>query len=171
MRTHVFLSYSMPVFARQRLFIEALRENLRARGLEPRTLGVTDYDSDSPLLAIRRVMLETNGLLCVAFRRRELVGSASDSKSSERWTTSAYCHIEAAIAFELGVPVVMLIEAGVVREGVLREGVIGPRVPPVDLARPIRPYFRSNEWLQTAAKWEHQVRTVLDRKGYPRQWY
>jgi hypothetical protein len=171
MGTHVFLSYSIPVFARQRLFIEALGDDLRARELEPRTLGVTDYDSDSPLLAIRRVMLETNGLLCVAFRRREVVGGHSETAVSQLWTTSPYCHIEAAMAFEFGLPVVMLTEAGVMREGVLREGVIGPRVPPIDLARPIRPYFRSKEWLQTAAKWELQVRTVLDRKGHPRQWY
>jgi len=36
------------------------------RGLEPRTLGVTDYDMDAPLKAIRRLMLESNGLITIA---------------------------------------------------------------------------------------------------------
>jgi len=39
------------------------------RGLEPRTLGVTDYDMDAPLKAIRRLMLESNGLITIAFKR------------------------------------------------------------------------------------------------------
>jgi hypothetical protein len=30
---------------------------------------VTDYDMDAPLTAIRRLMLESNGLLTIAFRR------------------------------------------------------------------------------------------------------
>jgi hypothetical protein len=45
---------------------------LRGRGLEPRTLGVTDYDMDAPMTAIRRLMLESNGLITVAFRRTEV---------------------------------------------------------------------------------------------------
>lgn len=53
----------------QKSFIEQLIKHLNRRGFEPRTLGVTDYDADAPLTAIRRLLLESNGLLCVAFRR------------------------------------------------------------------------------------------------------
>jgi hypothetical protein len=46
-----------------------LKSILKNRGFEPRTLGVTDYDMQEPLTAIRRLMLESNGLLTIAFRR------------------------------------------------------------------------------------------------------
>ncbi len=173
MGVFVFLSYSTPVRTRQDRFIDDLRDDLRSRGLEPRTLGSTDYDADSPLVAIRRVLLETNGLISVAFRRWKIDRSQAKSEPSAEtsWTTSPYCHIEATMAFQLGLPVVILAESGVVRDGVLRDGVIGPRVNPFDLNGSTGRYVRSAAWRQTAAKWEHQVRTVLDRKGHPAQWY
>lgn len=51
------------------MFIEKIKESLRELNLEPRTLGDSDYDYDAPLRAIRRLMLESNGLLTVAFKR------------------------------------------------------------------------------------------------------
>lgn len=179
----IFLSYSMPIVPRQGRFINDLKVALEGRGLEPRTLGVTDYDADIPLVAIRRLLAETNGLVAVAFRRRELAArpmtSPSSSTESElgdaagygRWTTSPYCHIEAAMAFQIGVPVLTLIESGVIRDGVLQDGVIGPRVSSFDLTRRVPHYLRSVEWQQNLDKWEHRVRTVNDRKGHPPRWY
>jgi len=179
----IFLSYSMPISPGQRRFINDLRADLDGRGLEPRTLGVTDYDADIPLVAIRRLLAETNGLIAVAFRRWELVMQAEssppasagseigDAHMHDRWTTSPYCHIEAAMAFQLGVPVLTLIESGVVRDGVLQDGVIGPRVASFDLKRRVPAYLQSTEWQQNVAKWEHRVRTVNDRKGHPPRWY
>ncbi|WP_237748721.1 hypothetical protein [Streptococcus mutans] len=35
----------------------------------PRTLGITDYDMNAPLTAIRRLMIESNGIITIAFRR------------------------------------------------------------------------------------------------------
>src|SRR4029077_3549658 len=65
----VFLSYPKPCFGRQKAFVEKIGAYLTERGFGPRTLGVTDYDMDAPLTAIRRLMLESNGLLTIAFRR------------------------------------------------------------------------------------------------------
>lgn len=42
---------------------------MQEREIQPRTLGVTDYDMDAPLTAIRRLMLESNGLVTIAFKR------------------------------------------------------------------------------------------------------
>lgn len=46
----------------QYCFLDCLTKFLQEEGLEPRTLGVTDYDVKAPLKVIRRVMLESNGL-------------------------------------------------------------------------------------------------------------
>jgi hypothetical protein len=48
MKTSIFLSYPQPFNAAQTHFIEQLTHYLLSRGLEPRTLGVTDYDMDAP---------------------------------------------------------------------------------------------------------------------------
>src|SRR5215469_10252093 len=65
----VFLSYPKPCTGGQQQFIDGVYDYLDSRGFAPRTLGVTDYDVSAPLKAIRRLMLESNGLITVAFRR------------------------------------------------------------------------------------------------------
>lgn len=62
----VFLSYPKPCMREQAVFIDRLCTYLDSRGFAPRTLGVTDYDMDAPLKAIRRLMLESNGLITIA---------------------------------------------------------------------------------------------------------
>jgi len=69
MAISIFLSYPKPCFKKQQLFVDKIYGYLSERGFEPRTLGVTDYDMDAPLTAIRRLMLESNGVLTIAFRR------------------------------------------------------------------------------------------------------
>src|SRR2546425_7463596 len=105
----VFLSYPRPHTRPQHAFICLVCEYLKDRGFNPRTLGVTDYDMDAPLKAIRRLMLESNGMITVAFRRtlvRDGVTRAGadldDSKEqpiNSVWYTSPYSQIEPAMAY------------------------------------------------------------------------
>ena len=98
MRIPVFLSYPKPHWGRQQALIERLEAYLRGRGLEPRTLGVTDYDMDAPLKAIRRLMLESSGLITIAFRRTLILEGKSrpgadlpgvvESQIRDVWLTS-----------------------------------------------------------------------------------
>lgn len=55
----MFLSYPQPHLKKQKEFIEQVKNQLSLSDLEPRTLGVSDYDYDAPLTAIRRLMLES----------------------------------------------------------------------------------------------------------------
>ena len=48
MKDSVFLSYPKPYLEKQKQFIEKVVSYLENRGLQPRTLGVTDYDMDAP---------------------------------------------------------------------------------------------------------------------------
>lgn len=175
MKTSIFLSYPKPFNTDQERFIKDLSSYLNQRGLEPRTLGVTDYDVDAPLKAIRRLMLESNGLITVAFRRT-LVKSAEGKPNSiesykleDKWLTSPYSHIEPAMAFQIGLPILILRENGVIAEGILEKGVVGTYMPEFDLSNSSSSYLNSDEWGQIIRKWEGYVGNVVESKGNPPQ--
>lgn len=173
----VFLSYPRPYNDKQQAFIEALSEYLISRGYYPRTLGVTDYDMDAPLKAIRRLMLESNGLITIAFRRALVVqGKGKPDTSDEysldnKWLTSPYSHIEPAMAFQIGLPVLILRESGVIADGILEQGVLGIYMPKFNLSSSSSDYLNSNEFSQLIRKWEYQVERVAENKGNPPKLY
>ena len=100
----VFLSYPKPHMKCQQSFIDTLSEYLSERGFDPKTLGVTEYDMDAPLKAIRRLMLESNGFITIAFKRtlfeKGVVKYQADIEGETQtsiynhWITSPYCQIE-----------------------------------------------------------------------------
>jgi hypothetical protein len=153
MKISVFLSYPKPCFGQQKEFIEKATQFLRSHGFEPRTLGVTDYDMDAPLKAIRRLMLECNGLITVAFRRtfvekgtaqfRTDVESMKEESIDGIWFTTPWAHIEPAMAYQIGLPILILREKGVLGDGMLERGVVGLYMPEFDLTRSIGDYFAS----------------------------
>jgi hypothetical protein len=161
-------------------FIDIIIKYLKSRGISPRTLGVTDYDMDAPLTAIRRLMLESNGLITIAFRRAFIqngIGKLGSDLGQEeydisnKWITSPYCHIEPAMAFQIGLPILILRENGVIDEGILEKGVTGIYLPEFDLNQSQSDYFESQEWKQIIGKWEGNVRKVVENKGCPPKLY
>ena len=181
MRISVFLSCPKPHLSRQQKFVDRLEEYLRMRGLEPRTLGVTDYDMDAPLKAIRRLMLESNGLITIALKRALIrdatvrpdtdLSEAKESKIQNMWLTSPYCQIEPAMAYQLGLPILILRERGVIQEGLLEKGVVGTYMPEFSLEDENFDYLQSPEWNDLVGQWEGLVRAVVEMKGNPPRLY
>jgi hypothetical protein len=177
MSISVFLSYPKPCFGRQKAFVEKIYGYLTERGFAPRTLGVTDYDMDAPLTAIRRLMLESNGLLTIAFRRtyvkkgtarlRTDIKILREESIDDMWLTTPWAQIEPAMAYQLGLPVLILREKRVLADGILEHGVLGLYMPEFDLDAPLKDYFLTAEWKGIIGKWEGYVRAVVDRKGRP----
>ena len=181
-RISIFLSYPKPCFGAQERFIQRVIRYLKARGFAPRTLGVTDYDMDAPLTAIRRLMLESNGLLTVAFRRtfvktgtarlRTDVAGLKETRIDGRWLTTPWAHIEAAMAYQVGLPILILREHDVLDDGILERGVVGLYMPEFDLTQKhLDRYFDSPEWKGIIGKWEGHVRAVVEKKGAPPRLY
>ncbi len=181
MNIPIFLSYPKPCHLVQQQFLKKLIEYLDSRGLLPRTLGVTDYDMDTPLKAIRRMMIESNGLMTIAFRRTliekgaarfgtDIPGQATQTVDGV-WLSSAWAQIEAAMAYQLGLPLLILRETGVLEEGLLEKGVVGLYMPEFNLSEPIDDYFSSGQWAGVIGKWEGYVRAVVEKKGNPPQLY
>ena len=181
MNISVFLSYPKPVTSVQEKFVHTVRDYLETRGFAPRTLGVTDYDMDAPLRAIRRLMVESNGLITIAFARtfveKGVMRYGSDIEGVEpgpidgRWLTSPWAQIEPAMAYQIGLPILILREKTVIEEGVLEKGVVGLYMPAFDLRTPPDQYFRSVEWNSIIGQWEGLVRRVVARKGNPPELY
>ncbi|SEL70184.1 hypothetical protein [Parapedobacter koreensis] len=176
----IFLSYPKPYLKKQDDFIDQIKLLLDNKGFLARTLGVTDYDMEEPLTAIRRLMLECNGIITVAFKRTLIVQGITKPNSDNgdamiqlenMWTTSPYSHIEPAMAFQIGLPVLIIRENGVIADGVLEKGVIGTYLPEFNLEGDIGKYLNSNEWRQILGKWEGYVRKVVDNKGRPPKLY
>ncbi|HLP38084.1 hypothetical protein [Lacibacter sp.] len=176
----IFLSYPKPHLKRQDQFIEKVKSILNEKGFLARTLGVTDYDMEEPLTAIRRLMLECNGIITVAFRRTFIERGAIKPQTDyddnvilleNSWITSPYSHIEPAMAFQIGLPVLIIREKGVIADGVLEKGIIGTYLPEFNLDGDVEKYLKSNEWNQILGKWEGYVRKVVDNKGKPPKLY
>ena len=168
----VFLSYPKPFLKEQEEFIDMMINYLKGRGVEPRTLGVTDYDMDAPLIAIRKLMAKSSGLITVAFRRNFIkrgeirpnsdLGQAS-KKIFEEWTTSPYCQIEPAMAFQMDLPILVLREKGVMEEGILEKGATGTYLTEFELGKSGTVYLESEEWSQLIRQWEGYVRNKFEK--------
>ena len=179
MSVPVFLSYPNPYLERQQVFIDKLKKHLKSRGLEPRTVGVTDYDIEPPLDTIRRLMLKSNGIITIAFRRAYIQSGTGRPNSdiggkqydlAGQWLTSPFCQIEPAMAYQLGLPLLVLREKGVIADGILERGVFGAYLPEFDLDSDVD-YFNTLEWAQIIRKWETRVFRVVENKDYPPRLY
>lgn len=181
MKISIFLSYPKPAFARQDEFVGRVTHHLEERGFAPRTLGVTDYDMDAPLTAIRRLMLDSNGLITLAFRRTYVESGAARagtdidgfeaSRIDGTWLTTPWAHIEPAMAYQLGLPILLLREKGVSADGIHERGVAGLYLPEFDLDNPQDEYFKSPQWNDVIGKWGGYVRAVVNAKGTPPKLY
>jgi hypothetical protein len=178
MGVHIFLSRAAPHTQAQERFLTDLRKTLRTRDLEPRTVGDTDFGA-RPLEEIRGVMMECNGLLSVAFRRL-IIRNGEDRPGNQlaariapvdpnTWLTTPYCHLEAAMAFQLGIPILVIVEKGVRQEGALEPGVLVMEPPEFDTDPPPGSvnFFDRPKWRQLFATWEGHVREVVRTKRRP----
>lgn len=173
----VFLSHPRPNSAEQQELVDLIRDYFRDRDLDPKTLGVSDYDAEVPLASIRRMMLESNGVLVLALRRYRIdqgaavvanrAGAVSDKPISGSWLTSPWCHIEASMGFQLGLPVLVFRESGVLADGVLERGVMASYMPEISLDSTPRGFLESAEWKQLINRFESDVRELRKRKGIP----
>jgi hypothetical protein len=188
MAISIFLSHPQPINQPQKDFITHLTEWLSSRHFLPRTLGVTDYSNAVPLEAIRALMAESNGLISVAFRRTHIEKGTRTIRQGrnyvkhpvdDQWLTSPWSQIEPAMAYQIGLPILILRESGVIADGVLEAGIVGRYMPEFDLSivegeengGAAENYLNSREWAGVGSEWERDVRNVVATKGRPPRLY
>lgn len=179
MSINIFLSFPTPHLASQRAYLEKVESYVRSQGLNPCTLGMSNYDMDAPLAGIRRMMIGCCGLLAVAFKRSfaptletrlgaDLNGVAA-AQLHEIWFTSPYSQIEPAMGYQLGLPILILREKGVLAEGVLERGVTGLYCPEFDCSA--EEPFEKLESKAVLDQWTGRVRTTYENRGAAPKYY
>lgn len=177
MNLPVFLSISKEYTEEQKKFHQGFVDYMRNQGFEPRTVGRTDYFMDEPLSGCRMVMLESYGLVTLAFRRYYIAEGWENYGHLKRqkpiggeYLTSPWCHIEAAMAYQLGLPILMFREEGVSERGLLAKGITDTYLP-VFHASEFDTYFGRDDFWQLFYQWGGRVRRVREVKGRPPKLY
>jgi hypothetical protein len=178
MKINIFLSHPKPINQAQKQFIDDLSAVLAdPYQLACNTLGKDSYSMEAPLTAIRQLMMECNGVLVVAFRRYwvekgneahqcDLEG-VKCKELSETWMTSPWCHIEAAMGFQLGMPIMVLRESGVLADGLLDRGVRGAFYPEFDLSIGAATFLQSDLVKSLLPQWSSKVQNFRVSRGQP----
>lgn len=124
----VFISVGSTFLPQQKTFVAGVEQYLRDNGLAPRVMGDTDINSQGqPLKNILDVMKQCSGTVVIAFERKYLQEGAEKRGSSvERILKSeklptVWNHIEAAQAYLLGHPLLVIAEQDLYCEGLLED--------------------------------------------------
>jgi hypothetical protein len=126
-KKHVFVSFGTPYSEAQRKFLKALLALLRKCDMEPRAVNMTEYSTENPLKVISRIMHECDAAIIVAYERTYFDSGLEKRKSvqekrleSVRYTTP-WNQIEAAMAYALDLPIIVMMENGLREEGLLEQ--------------------------------------------------
>ena len=124
----IFLSIGKISTQKQEVFVSALETFFRSQGLNPRTVGRTDFSSQQPLKFIEEVMKSCAGTVVIAFERL-FIESGVERRNSDSAQTieqqklpSVWNQIEAGMAYVLGHPLLVIKENGLKPEGILEFG-------------------------------------------------
>jgi hypothetical protein len=125
MPVDVFLSVGRTSTPAQEGFVAAVERCLLEQGLQPHTLGRTDWSSAQPLKAIQELMRGCSGAAVIAFERLhianglDLAGSDAEQDISGTGLPTIWNQIEATMAQALGLPLLVFVEQGLRSEGLL----------------------------------------------------
>lgn len=117
--------------------LEVFLTSLRNMELVPRTLGSSDYPSKAPLDEVIEIMDECKGAIILGYP--QILVSQGKVKGqelqSEMLLPTEWNHIEAALAYSKGIPLILFHHRGVSR-GVFDRGVMNAFVHEVDFSSP-----------------------------------
>ena len=124
----VFLSVGGTATAQQEAFICAVEDRLRSEGLAPHTVGRNTFSTDAPLKAVRDLMNTCSGTVVIALERTyfpsglEKRGGPKETPLTDIKLPTPWNHIEATMAYIKGLPLMVIMEAGLKSEGLLERG-------------------------------------------------
>lgn len=134
-----YLSVGTPHEEKQAQFLDFLRNYFRLKGVQLETIGATSYSSRKPLIPIKQKLEAVSGCVVLATERFTTTDgffrkdSPKEEHVPEIFFTTAWTHIEAAMAYQLGLPLLILREKKVRSEGMIDPSVHEWNVYEIDL--------------------------------------
>ncbi len=121
----VYLSITMPHLPKQEALVANLEKALLEKGMTPRSLGRSEWSFEAPLIPIRKLIDECDGTIVLAMARTvikegiQYVGGGQEQKFFNQFYATVWTQIEAAMAFQVNHPILVLKEDIVNPEGIL----------------------------------------------------
>ncbi|MHC1684386.1 MAG: hypothetical protein AB6733_15740 [Clostridiaceae bacterium] len=160
-RIPIFLSHPSRLNPTQQEFVDAIIRQVRKALLFPRTLPVSEQYPETPLTNIRRMMLSSYGFIALNLKQRLVnvtENNLGEKQSLTVWEGSPFAQIEPAMAYQFGLPMLLIRETGVEQSGIWSFG-IGPfLILEWNPAEPFEKFFTSNAWRAIFETWACQAR-------------
>lgn len=124
----IFVSVGATATDAQEHFVSAVEDRLRSEGLTPHTIGRNTFSSDAPLKAVSELLTVCSGAVVIAFERSYFPSGISKRGGPKEVVLkgiklpTSWNQIEAAMAYSHGLPLLVIVEAGLRSEGLLERG-------------------------------------------------
>lgn len=164
-RIPIFLSTTSTLNNLQEKFLNRLIFEIEEALLFPRTLPESEQYPETVLTNIRRLVKSSYGLLAMNFRRFfvqiEETNAGPPPTTTPFWQGSVFLQIEPSMAFQFGLPILLVREKGTdVSNGIWQGG-----ITPLNIFvewdsenQSIDDFFNSVQWREVFANWTAEVR-------------
>ena len=157
-RPKVFISKPSTLTALQQELVREVTGILAEENIDAATVERGDYPSVGAISEVRRVLIGCSGALIIGFRQLEVAKGTWRSGTEEVKSVedvalpTTWNHVEAGMAAMAGLPMLFLVERGVIG-GLFELGDVGHSVTNLDLLKPNRDEIR-----RSIEVWAHSVR-------------
>jgi hypothetical protein len=156
---NVFVSVGGTATEKQEAFVRAVEDRLRSEGLVPHTVGRNTFSADAPLKTVTELLGKCSGTLVIALERSyfaagvEKRGGPKESALADVKLPTPWNHIEAAMSYARGLPLMVVVESGLKSEGLLERGYDWY----VQWVKPEAAALTSNEFNGVLANWKQKM--------------
>ena len=124
----VFISHPTPCNKYQESFLKLIDQKLEKHGFNPTNLGKNNWNFKKPLKPIKELISKCKGAIVVGLERhhsfigyeKEKAASKDDVKELvHKYSSTPWIQIEAGMAYQAGLPLLILKEKKIYPEGIL----------------------------------------------------
>ena len=156
---NVFVSVGGTATEQQEAFVRAVEDRLRSEGLVPHTVGRNTFSADAPLKTVTELLDKCSGTVVIALERSyftagtEKRGGPREIALTDVRLPTPWNQIEAAMSYARGLPLMVVVEAGLKSEGLLERG----NDWYVQWMKPEAAALNSNEFNGVLASWKQKM--------------
>jgi hypothetical protein len=159
---NIFISRPTWVAEEFREGLDGFISFLDTHDLKPRTLGSTDYPTESPLDEVISIMDDCEGAIILGYPQIYIVrGSIKELTKNEFTLPTEWNHIEATLAYKKKLPLLVIHHKGISR-GIFEHGAISKFIYEKDLTK--INWFLSEDIKGALKKWKSSLKETQKNK-------